>query len=76
MTDDKQTTEDVVIPPAFFRAMSRDEFRQLCLNNGVLNAEQCARLWRMTDRQDEPPRSMTLMVSREDVMRIWPPRKE
>jgi hypothetical protein len=37
----------IPIPPAFIQSLTFDEFSALCDNNGYLNAEQRARLWRM-----------------------------
>jgi hypothetical protein len=61
---------EVAIPPNFF---SRDEFVALCANGGFLNAAQCARLWRMTDRQGVPPGRLQVLFNREDLMREFPP---
>jgi hypothetical protein len=72
----KPQNERITIPPEFVRTLAREEWHELCANGGVLNATQCARLWRMTDRQDQPPTSMTLMFSREDAIGTWPPRKK
>ena len=63
----------ITIPPAFLRTLTSDEFHALCENNGYLNAEQCARLWRMTDRQGDPPASLQLRFSVADLMREYPP---
>ena len=69
-------SEQITIPIEFIRSLTRADWDKLLANNGVLDAEQCARLWRMTDHQDKPPSSLMLMFSREDVMRIWPPKPE
>ena len=37
-----------------------------------LNAELSARAWRMCERQGPPPRKLGVMVSRADVMRLFP----
>ena len=64
------------IPVEFLRTLSRGDWNVLCANEGYLDAEQCARLWQMTDRQDVPPKRLQLLFDRADIMRIWPPRKE
>jgi hypothetical protein len=69
------TSERFTIPPRFFENLGDDEAMQIMMTSR-LNAEQCARLWRMLDRQDKPPTSLTLSVSRADVMKIWPPREK
>jgi hypothetical protein len=65
--------EPITIPPAFFQTLTFDESSALCDNNGWLNAEQRARLWRMTDRQGDPPTSLQLRMSVADLMLEFPP---
>ncbi len=73
----EQTTRDdqIEISARFWATVDTQQFRQIIERDG-LDAEQCARLWRMLDRQDEPPPFLKIFVKREDVMRIWPPRKK
>lgn len=35
---------------------------QRIIRTGKLNAEECALVWRMVDRNDEPPQEMTVLV--------------
>ncbi len=65
---------DIDIPVAFWKTLSSTEFYAFAKNGGYLNPEQCARLWQMTDRQDEPPRRLQILANAADVMREFPPR--
>jgi hypothetical protein len=60
------------IPLNFIRSLSEDEWMYIMGRGGRLNAHLCARLWRCLDRQDEPPESITLMVSKADIERAFP----
>ena len=63
----------VAIPAEFYRSLSDAESEALW-SSGWLNAGQCARLWRMTDRHSEPPPRLQVMVSREDIDSLFPPK--
>jgi len=63
----------MIIPKEFWRNMDFDEFKSIH-DAGELNREQCARLWRMEGKVDDPPDRMTLMVNKADLMRIFPPK--
>ena len=65
------THTDIQIPARFWKSITAEEFHQVCMTS-ELTAEQCARVWRMLDRQDEPPQTLGVRVSREDVMRLFP----
>jgi hypothetical protein len=55
--------------------MSPEEFHRLLVEqHGILDVEQCRRLWRILGRDDEPPTSMEVVFSRQDVLRAFPPR--
>jgi hypothetical protein len=72
------THTDIQIPAKFWKSLTDAEFHQVCMTS-ELSPELCARAWRMLDRQDEPPEKLGIMVSREDVMRLFPappPRKK
>ena len=66
---------DAMIPPKFWQTLKPGEFAQISERGGWLNAEQCARLWRLTDRQDEPPQRMELFFRAEDIDRVFPRKK-
>jgi hypothetical protein len=68
--------DPISIPVEFIRTLSRADRDVLFGNGGYLDAEQCARLWRMTDRQDVPPKRLQLLVDLADVMRVWPPSRQ
>lgn len=52
----------VYIPAKFWRTLPPGRFGEICESN-LLNAEECALIWRMTDRQDRPPLSLYIEVS-------------
>jgi hypothetical protein len=62
---------EFLIPPRFFKSLTDEEAAQV-VTTSRLTPELCARLWRMLDRQDEPPTSMTLYANSADIMRLWP----
>jgi hypothetical protein len=66
----------IIIPPAFWRALPLTDFRKFCDAGGVLNRKQCRLLWVMLGRTDKPPRSMTILFNREEVMRAFPAKPE
>jgi hypothetical protein len=47
------------IPTAFWRTFSKQDFKEM-YDRGYLNAEQCRRLYRMTERQQQPPKRISL----------------
>jgi hypothetical protein len=65
-------SNSVAIPAKFWASLSPAEFLHLAMNDGELSASECARLWKMTDRQDTPPDSLKIMINREDLMRVFP----
>lgn len=58
-----------ILPAKFFKSLSKAEWDQLFRNDGWLNAEQCARLWRLTDRNTPPPETMQMLVNAADLQR-------
>lgn len=60
------------IPKEFWAQMSFAEFNALIANDGWMDAGQCARLWRLTDRQDEPPARMQIVLNMDDVKKVFP----
>ena len=62
---------DIQIPPKFWKSLTEEEFHEVCMTS-ELNAELSARAWRMCERQGPPPRKLGVMVSRADVMRLFP----
>jgi hypothetical protein len=66
---------DAMIPPEFWKTLKTGEFDQIADRGGYLNAEQCARLWRLTDRQGEPPQCMEVFFRTEDIDRLFPRKK-
>jgi len=65
----------VPIPRQFWATLTEEEQDEFFASNGWLNAEQCARVWRMTDRQDTPPERMQLFFSRAEVMKAFPKKR-
>ena len=67
-----------LIPARFWQTLKPGEFAQIVYEqNGCLNADQCARLWRLEDRNSEPPQRLQVLVSRADINRLWPlPNKD
>jgi hypothetical protein len=63
--------ESFTIPPAFWKSLSTEEFRQIC-ETSELSAEQCAKVWRMLDLQGEPPDGAGVMVNSADLMKVFP----
>jgi hypothetical protein len=64
--------EPVRIPREFWGpSLTKDEFNEI-VETSCLNAEQCARVWRMLDRQDPPPDGMKILIKQEDLMRVFP----
>jgi hypothetical protein len=61
---------DVEIPARFWRTVTMQEFVRLVHNGGYLNAEQCARLWRMEDFQGSPPKQIRAMVNEVEFDRF------
>lgn len=64
------SNEQIEIPAKFWRALEISEFSRIAATS-TLNKKQCALLWRMTDRQDDPPDSMFLMISIKDLIRSF-----
>ena len=58
------------IPSRFWKSVTSKEFTQIFENGGRLNAELCARLWRMEDRQGDPPQSLEVLVHRPTLERL------
>lgn len=64
-------TDEQRIPLNFWRVISLKEFERLVFEqDGWLNAEQCARLWRMEDRQGEPPQRLQVLLDRKQVEKL------
>jgi hypothetical protein len=63
VTDDDM----VVIPAAFWRNISDLEVARIVANDGLLNAEQCKRVWKLLKRPDPPPQSLQLSMRKEDA---------
>lgn len=61
----------ITIPGDFFKTLTEDEGID-ALMAGQFNAELCVRLWHFLGRQDRPPPSLALGVSKADVLRNWP----
>ena len=66
MTSDRE----FLIPPRFFKTLTDEEAVQM-VKTSRLTRELCARLWRMLDRQEEPPAEIMLYANTAD-MRLWP----
>jgi len=59
-----------VVPTRFWQSMSLEEFDALAKNDGWLNAIQCARLWRMTERNTRPPLKLQIFLKRDEVEKL------
>jgi hypothetical protein len=58
------------VPVLFWQTMSPEEFSKFAIDqDGWLNAEQCARLWRMEDRQGEPPKRLQILLNRDEFIK-------
>jgi hypothetical protein len=57
----------VVIPEAFWRGIRDDEVARIVARDGMLDAEQCKRVWRLLGRTDPPPRVLQLSMRKEDA---------
>jgi hypothetical protein len=55
---------------AFWKTVSEQEFREIIDRGGILNAEQCARLWRIEERQTEPPKALEILIWKPDLDRL------
>ena len=55
------------LPIRFLRSLTPDEVCTLVLRDRWLDEKQCARLWRMMGREDDPPYTVRVYVSRTDV---------
>lgn len=58
-------TKPQAIPPKFWWTIGEAEFVEIA-TTGYLNAEQCARLWRMEDRNDKPPKRLQVLLEEEE----------
>lgn len=71
------TNEPVAIPAEFWRSMNENEFRELILSGGTIRGKFLERLWKILCRTDAMPADgIEVMVKKEDVMRVFPPRKK
>jgi hypothetical protein len=61
----------IEIPAKFWGEISQAEWLEVCTTS-MLNAEMCRRLWRMTDRQGEPPEKVQVLINREQLMKAFP----
>ena len=58
------------IPSRFWKSVTKEEFEQILENDGHLNAELTARLWRLEDRQGDPPQSVGILIHRPTLERL------
>jgi hypothetical protein len=58
------------IPSRFWQSVTEGEFEQILENDGRLNAELTARLWRLEDRQGDPPQSVEILIHRPTLERL------
>jgi len=63
------------IPPEFWKGLTDKEFASIC-ETSALNRRLCKRLYRMMGRTDPPPDKMLVLLNREDVMRLFPPKEK
>lgn len=60
----------VYIPKEFWQSFTDEEMKSIAEAHFRLNAEQCQKLWRMTDRNTPPPLYMELEFNRADLERV------
>ena len=67
--------DDVKIPAQFWQEIGVDEFMHIARRG--LTEKQCARIWKLLGRTDEPPKSMEAVISRVDIEQLarkrWQP---
>ena len=66
----KKSKEDRALRAKFWTTFSVQEFSDFIDRDGVLNEEQCARLWRMMEYQGEPPKSLVVQVHGPSLNRL------
>ena len=59
------------IAARFWQTLSNEEMHDI-LKRGWLNAEQCASLWHMTDRQGTPPLRVDVLLNYAEVLKHFP----
>lgn len=64
-------TDRIHIPAAFWKVLSKRDQRRI-METSTLDAEDCATLWALLGRTDDPPQQMEVHVKADDVMRLWP----
>ena len=60
-----------MIPVAFWKTLSDEEWQRIWNNGGKLDRPLCERLYRMTDRHGEVPDSITPLIHRNDVEQMF-----
>ena len=58
--------DDFEIPAGLWQSLSNAEFHEIC-KTGRLDAKLCARLWRLTDRQGQPPAEVKIAIRKADI---------
>lgn len=63
------------IPAEFWKTLSDQEFHDIVFKQrSCLNADQCARLWRMLGRKTRPPQWLGVMIKPSDLERLLKPK--
>jgi len=63
--------DDPEFPASFWRGRKgKRAMDRAFKNGGYLEADDCARLWKMTDRVGPPPQRLLLLVNADDVKRL------
>jgi len=57
------------VDPRFWETLSDWEWLQFAKRDGVLTVEQCARMFRMSDIQEEP-REVRILFNRADIKKL------
>jgi len=57
----------IALPICFLRTLTPDEVCTLVIRDGWLDEKQCARLWSIMDRKDDPPRIVRVYVRQTDI---------
>jgi hypothetical protein len=61
------------VPARFWKTFTEAEFRELAERDGWLNEAECARLWRMQDRNDPPPKQLQMVFRKDEILKVFPP---
>jgi len=61
--------EDQIMPPEFWRKVTKAEMKRVWANDGILDAKLCKKLWRILGRTDKPPQRLEVLINKDDLER-------